>query len=194
MPINSPVELVEPSLGRLPRYIAALEAGWSPDTTELKAALPGAGSRDASGEQLEAIRNDAESFVRELIGRESGTITLAWTAPRCRACRAASSGFGTVISAVLSIFALFQVQKRYRRTYPDMLATQSCRGGGTAATPGEHSGCCCRLHVGSASSACSSVATRMMCRHAASSRAAVVSRLENRLIRNTPRSASSYSG
>ena len=46
MPINSPVELVEPSLGRLPGYIAALEAGWSPDTT-----------RDVSGEQLEAIRN-----------------------------------------------------------------------------------------------------------------------------------------
>jgi predicted acetyltransferase len=66
LPINSPVELVEPSLGRLPRYITALEAGWSPDTT-----------RDVSGEQLEAIRNDAESFVRQLVGQESGTITLA---------------------------------------------------------------------------------------------------------------------
>ncbi len=66
MPINSPIELVEPSLGRLPGYIAALEAGWSPDTT-----------RDVSGEQLEAIRDDAEGFVCELVRREGGTITLA---------------------------------------------------------------------------------------------------------------------
>jgi len=35
------VELVEPSLDRLPGYMAALEAGWSPNTT-----------RDVSGEQL----------------------------------------------------------------------------------------------------------------------------------------------
>jgi len=66
MPIVSPVELVEPSLDRLPGYVAALEAGWSPDTT-----------RDVGGEQLEAIRNDAKSFVAELVRRENGTITLA---------------------------------------------------------------------------------------------------------------------
>jgi hypothetical protein len=54
IPINSSVELVEPSLVRLPGYLAALEAGWSPDTT-----------RDVSGQQLEAIRDDAEGFVRE---------------------------------------------------------------------------------------------------------------------------------
>ena len=66
MPINSPVELIEPSLVRLPGYLAALEAGWSPDTT-----------RDVSGEQLEAIRDDAEAFVRELVTREGGIITLA---------------------------------------------------------------------------------------------------------------------
>jgi predicted acetyltransferase len=66
MPITSPVELVEPSLGRLPGYRVALEAGWSPDTT-----------RDVSGEQLDAVRDDPEAFVRELVGREGGTITLA---------------------------------------------------------------------------------------------------------------------
>ena len=49
------VELVEPSLDRLPGYVAALEAGWSPNTT-----------RDVSGQQLAAIREDAGAFVRDL--------------------------------------------------------------------------------------------------------------------------------
>ncbi len=60
------VELVEPSLDRLPGYAAALEAGWSPSTT-----------RDVSGEQLDAIRADAEVFLRDLTRREGGTVTLA---------------------------------------------------------------------------------------------------------------------
>jgi predicted acetyltransferase len=72
IPINSSVELVEPSLVRLPGYLAALEAGWSPDTT-----------RDVSGQHLEAIRDDAEGFVHELVTREGGIITLVdGTKPR----------------------------------------------------------------------------------------------------------------
>jgi len=59
------VELVEPSLDRLPGYVAALEAGWSPNTT-----------RDVSGQQLAAIREDAGAFVRDLTRREGGTVTL----------------------------------------------------------------------------------------------------------------------
>jgi predicted acetyltransferase len=63
---NSPIELVEPSLQRLPGYIAALQAGWSPNTT-----------RDVSGEQLAAIRKDAEAFIRDLARYEGGMVTLA---------------------------------------------------------------------------------------------------------------------
>lgn len=59
------IKLVEPSLDRLPGYLAALETGWSPVTT-----------RDLSGEQLGAIRADAGTFLRDLTRREGGTITL----------------------------------------------------------------------------------------------------------------------
>ena len=60
------VTLVEPSLDRLPGYVAALETGWSPNTT-----------RNVSAEQIVAIRQDAEAFVRDLARREGGTVALA---------------------------------------------------------------------------------------------------------------------
>lgn len=66
VPFYPRIELVKPSLERLPGYVAALESGWSPNTT-----------RDVSVEQLAAIRDDAESFLRDLNRREGGTVTLA---------------------------------------------------------------------------------------------------------------------
>lgn len=66
IPFDPRIELVEPNVERLPGYVAALESGWSPNTT-----------RDVSGEQAAAIRDDAESFVRDLNRREGGTVTLA---------------------------------------------------------------------------------------------------------------------
>lgn len=60
------VELIEPSLDRLPGYVAALETGWSPSAI-----------RDLSGTHLDAIRTDAEAFLRDLTRREGGTVTLA---------------------------------------------------------------------------------------------------------------------
>ena len=60
------IELVEPSLDGLPGYVAALETGWSPSTTH-----------DLSGTHLDAIRADAEAFLRDLTRREGGTVTLA---------------------------------------------------------------------------------------------------------------------
>ena len=60
------IELVEPSLDQLPSYVAALEAGWSPNST-----------RDVNGEQLHAIRADAGAFLRDLARHEGGTVTLA---------------------------------------------------------------------------------------------------------------------
>lgn len=60
------IEFVKPSLDRLPSYMAALEVGWSPTTT-----------RDASREQLGAVRADAGTFLRGLTQREGGTVTLA---------------------------------------------------------------------------------------------------------------------
>ena len=49
------IELDEPSLDRLPGYIAALETGWSPSAI-----------CDLSGTHLNAIRVDAEAFLRDL--------------------------------------------------------------------------------------------------------------------------------
>lgn len=56
------VELVEPSLDRLPGYVAALKTGWSPSAI-----------RDLSGTHLDAIRADAEAFLRDLTRHEGGT-------------------------------------------------------------------------------------------------------------------------
>ena len=59
-------ELVDPSLDRLPGYVAALETGWSPSAI-----------RDLSGPYLAAIRADAGAFLHDLTRREGGTTTLA---------------------------------------------------------------------------------------------------------------------
>lgn len=59
------LRLLPPSLDLLPGYVAALEAGWSPDTT-----------RDVSGEQLAIFRRDPAALIHELT-RQDGTITTA---------------------------------------------------------------------------------------------------------------------
>ena len=59
------LKLLAPSLELLPGYVAALEAGWSPDTT-----------RDVSVEQLRLYRGDPARLIDELT-RQSGTITTA---------------------------------------------------------------------------------------------------------------------
>jgi predicted acetyltransferase len=59
------IELVVPSLERLPRYAVALEQGWSPNNL-----------RDVSGEQLATIRADPAAFLVSLDPPEGGTITL----------------------------------------------------------------------------------------------------------------------
>jgi len=59
------IELVAPSPERLPGYEAALEKGWSSDTT-----------RDVSQEQLTALRADPGSFIEGLTDQD-GTVTLA---------------------------------------------------------------------------------------------------------------------
>ncbi|HVH80645.1 MAG TPA: GNAT family N-acetyltransferase [Stellaceae bacterium] len=60
-----PLKLVAPSLDLMPGYAAALEAGWSPDTT-----------RDVSGEQLELLRRDPQLLIEELT-RQDGMIKTA---------------------------------------------------------------------------------------------------------------------
>ncbi len=60
------ISLNEPSLDRLPGYVAALEAGWSPNTT-----------RNVSGEQLDVIRRNAGEFIRDLVEHERRTVALA---------------------------------------------------------------------------------------------------------------------
>jgi predicted acetyltransferase len=59
------LRLLAPSLQRLPGYVAALAAGWSPDTTQ-----------DVSAEQLAAIRRDPARFLAELT-RQDGMFTQA---------------------------------------------------------------------------------------------------------------------
>jgi predicted acetyltransferase len=51
-----PLELVPPGRVYLAAYIAALECGWSPDTT-----------RDVHEEQLVSIRRDADGFLADLV-------------------------------------------------------------------------------------------------------------------------------
>jgi predicted acetyltransferase len=59
------LRLLPPSLDGLPGYVAALEAGWSPDTM-----------RDVSGEQLAVYRRDPAALIDELT-RQGGTIITA---------------------------------------------------------------------------------------------------------------------
>jgi predicted acetyltransferase len=56
------LRLVAPNEAMLPRYAAALERGWSPNTL-----------RDVSGEQLAALRQDAAAFLRDLTD-QGGTV------------------------------------------------------------------------------------------------------------------------
>ena len=56
------LRLVAPSLGGVPGYAAALEAGWSPNT-----------ERDVSAEQLALLRRDPAALLDELTRRD-GTI------------------------------------------------------------------------------------------------------------------------
>lgn len=58
------IALVEPGHALLPGYAAALEAGWSPNTT-----------RDVSSEQLQALRADPDVFLRDLVD-PNGTISI----------------------------------------------------------------------------------------------------------------------
>jgi len=59
------LRLIVPSLDGLAQYAAALERGWSPDTTQ-----------DVSAEQLAALRRDPDAFLAELT-RQDGTIVTA---------------------------------------------------------------------------------------------------------------------
>jgi predicted acetyltransferase len=59
------LRLVAPSLDKLAQYAAALDAGWSPDTTQ-----------DVSATQLAALRRDPEAFLAELT-RQDGMIVNA---------------------------------------------------------------------------------------------------------------------
>jgi predicted acetyltransferase len=49
------MELIPPDQAHLPFYVAALQAGWSPNTT-----------RDVSAEECRAIAADADGFLRDL--------------------------------------------------------------------------------------------------------------------------------
>jgi predicted acetyltransferase len=63
--IADELRLLPPSLELLPGYEAALAAGWSPDT-----------ERDASTEQLAALRRNPHAFLFELT-RQDGTVFTA---------------------------------------------------------------------------------------------------------------------
>lgn len=58
------VTLIQPDLGHLPGYIAALERGWSPNNT-----------RDVSTEQLELYAEDPARLIYELT-RQDGLIVI----------------------------------------------------------------------------------------------------------------------
>ncbi len=58
-------QLVAPDLDRLDGYVAALQVGWSPNTT-----------RDVTAEELAALRDDAPGHLRVLRGEAPGVIHL----------------------------------------------------------------------------------------------------------------------
>jgi predicted acetyltransferase len=58
----APLELILPSLDRLPAYAAALKRGWSPDNIR---------GEVAAREQLEKIEADAPAFVDAQVDREA---------------------------------------------------------------------------------------------------------------------------
>src|SRR5205809_7913166 len=60
--MTQPMQLVPPSLDRLPSYVAALKRGWSPDN------IKGAAG---SIEELAHIEKDPRSFVESLTDREA---------------------------------------------------------------------------------------------------------------------------
>src|SRR4029450_693992 len=60
--MTRPMQLVPPSVDRLPSYVAALKRGWSPDN------IKGAA---ASIEELAHIEKDPRSFVESLTDREA---------------------------------------------------------------------------------------------------------------------------
>ena len=63
--------LAPPSVERLPGYVAALETGWSPDTT-----------RDVSAEQLAVYRRDPATLIDELTRQGGSITTVAGVFPR----------------------------------------------------------------------------------------------------------------
>lgn len=63
--MDAAVELRIPDRRLLPEYVAALETGWSPNTTE-----------DVSAAQLAAIRADADAFLAGFVEREGRVVTL----------------------------------------------------------------------------------------------------------------------
>ena len=60
------LRLVSPDHAHLPGYLAALQSGWSPNST-----------RDVSGEHLAQIAEDADHFLRMQRGETGSTVTLA---------------------------------------------------------------------------------------------------------------------
>jgi predicted acetyltransferase len=65
MPEATAFSLVVPAREHLASYAAALETGWSPNTT-----------RNVSGEQLASVRADPDAFLESLVPKPGDTITL----------------------------------------------------------------------------------------------------------------------
>jgi predicted acetyltransferase len=65
------LRLVPPSLGHIAGYAAALETGWSPDTT-----------RDVSGEQLALYRRNPSALIEELTRQDGMIKTVSGEHPR----------------------------------------------------------------------------------------------------------------
>src|SRR6266436_1997210 len=128
--MTDPMQLVRPSLDRLPSYVAALKRGLSPDN------IRGAA---ASIDELERIEKDPRAFVDSLTDREAKglpiTLPDGTTAPRLPGFRLWL--WDTEFCGSIGLrWQPGRVHQNCHLTSSDTLATRSCRGRRAAVTPG----------------------------------------------------------
>jgi hypothetical protein len=125
--MTHPMQLVTPSLDRLPSYVAALKRGWSPDNTKGAA---------ASIEELAHIEKDPRSFVESLTDLEAkGPPIVPPDGSSAARLPDLDFGFGIPSFAGPLVCGGSRTHQSCHLTSSDTLAMRLCRGRKAAAMP-----------------------------------------------------------